>query len=112
MRVNLAGIVYKPNMIIPDAKKTVELMKRVVPSQVPGIAFLSGGQDAKQATGLLNKIAKMGEGAAWNWTFSFERALEGPAMQAWKDGTQQVLLHRAKMNSLASMGLYNQEEDL
>lgn len=116
--VNLAGIIYKPNMIIPDAKRTVETMKEIVPEQVPGIAFLSGGQDAKQATLLLNEIAKAGVGAKWNWTFSFERAIEGPAMQAWGGKqeniakTQQVLLHRAKMNSKASIGLYNQEEDL
>ncbi len=117
-QVNLAGIIYKPNMVHPDAKKTVETMKEIVPVQVPGIAFLSGGQDAKQATFLLNEIVKVGIGAKWNWTFSFERAIEGPAMQTWGgkleniEKTQQVLLHRAKMNSLASMGLYNQEEDL
>lgn len=117
-QVNLAGIIYKPNMIIPDAKKTVEIMKKVVPVQVPGIAFLSGGQDAKRATSLLNEIVKEGIGAKWNWTFSFERAIEGPAMQAWGgkpeniEKTQAVLLHRAKMDSKASLGLYNQEEDL
>lgn len=117
-QVNLAGIIYKPNMIIPDAKKTVEVMKRIVPVQVPGIAFLSGGQDAKQATSLLNEIVKEGKDVKWNWTFSFERAIEGPAMQAWGgkseniEKTQAVLLHRAKMNSLASLGLYNQEEDI
>lgn len=117
-QVNLAGIIYKPNMIIPDAKKTVEILKKIVPVQVPGIAFLSGGQDAKLATALLNEIVKAGAGAKWNWTFSFERAIEGPAMQAWgglpenEKKAQQVLLHRAKMNSLASQGLYNQEEDL
>lgn len=129
-QVNLAGIVYKPNMVVPGkdclfqpkveeiARKTVKTMEEIVPVGVPGIAFLSGGQEAKMATFRLNEIAKIGANSKLHWTFSFERALEGPAIQVWGGRrenlkkTQQVLLHRAKMDSLASLGLYNQEEDL
>lgn len=129
-QINLAGIVYKPNMVIPGkdcldqstveeiAKKTVETFLATIPDGVPGVAFLSGGQDAKQATLRLNEIAKIGVDTKLHWTFSFERALEGPAMQTWggrpenAQKAQQILLHRAQMNSLASLGMYNQEEDL
>ena len=124
--VDLAGMLYKPNMVLAGAdcpaqptnaeiaQQTVEVMQEVVPPKVPGIPFLSGGQDAVLATQRLNEIAKLGAGAHWRWTFSFERALEGPAMQAWAgqdeniSKAQKVLLHRAKCNSLASLGEYNE----
>jgi len=124
--VDLAGMLYKPNMVLAGqncpiqptltevAHQTVGVMREIVPSQVPGIVFLSGGQDAILATRRLNEIAKLGTGTPWRWSFSFERALEGPAMQIWagKDenvsSAQHILLHRAKCNSLASLGKYTE----
>lgn len=115
-KVNMEGIVYKPNMVVArDAKttalKTLEVMQKGVSVAVPGIAFLSGGQDAVRATENLNEINKLGSGP-WRLTFSFERAIEGPAMEVWggRDENallaQEKILHRARMNSLASMGRY------
>lgn len=124
--VDLAGMLYKPNMVVAGqdcpaqstlmevAQKTVEVMREVVAPKVAGIVFLSGGQDPLLATQRLNEIASLGTGASWRWSFSFERALEGPAMQIWagKDENisqaQKVLLHRAKCNSLASLGQYSE----
>ena len=121
-RVDLAGMLYKPNMVVAGkdcskqasveevAEKTVETMNKIVSVRVPGIVFLSGGQEAKIATARLNAIAKAGAGASWRWAFSFERALEGPVM-ANMEAAHKILLHRARMNSLASLGRYNEEED-
>ena len=121
-RVDLAGLLYKPNMVVAGndcpkqpgieevAEKTVETMNKIVSVRVPGIVFLSGGQEAKTATARLNAIAKAGAGASWRWAFSFERALEGPAMENM-ELAQKILLHRARMNSKASLGQYNEEED-
>ncbi len=124
--VDLTGMLYKPNMVVAGkdcpaqptlmevAQKTVEVMQEVVPPKVPGVPFLSGGQDAILATQRLNEIAKLGTGSTWRWSFSFERGIEGPAMQAWAgqdeniSKAQQVLLHRAKCNNLASLGQYNE----
>lgn len=116
LNVVLEGIVYKPNMVVAKdahttASKTIEVMRKGVSVAVPGIAFLSGGQDAVRATKNLNAINKLGA-APWRLTFSFERAIEGPAMEVWggKDENaplaQEKILHRAKMNSLASVGKY------
>ncbi len=128
-RVDFSGILYKPNMVVAGkecsvqpgitdvAIKSVEVMKKVVSVGVPGVVFLSGGQDALVATRRLNEIARVGVGVPWRWSFSFERALEGPAMEAWngKDENmelaQKVLVHRAKMNSLASTGTYSEEAE-
>ncbi len=125
--VDLSAMLYKPNMIVAGkncpsqpslsqvAEKTVGVMQEIVAAKLPGIVFLSGGQEAILATQRLNEIAKLGAGTPWRRSFSFERALEGPAMQVWagKDENvslaQQVLLHRAKCNSLASVGQYTME---
>lgn len=121
-RVDFAGMLYKPNMVVAGkdcakqpgieevAEKTIETMNKIVSVRVPGIVFLSGGQEAKTATARLNAIAKLGTGATWRWSFSFERALEGPAMENMEEA-QKILLHRARMNSKASVGKYNEEED-
>ncbi|MDO8488287.1 MAG: class I fructose-bisphosphate aldolase [bacterium] len=125
--IDLTGMLYKPNMVLAGkdcpsqptvteiAQKTVEVMQEIVPPKVPGIVFLSGGQEAGSATQRLNEIAKLGGGSPWRWSFSFERGLEGPAMQTWQGqeanivAAQKMLLHRAKCNSLASLGKYTAE---
>jgi fructose-bisphosphate aldolase class I len=127
MRIDMRGMLYKPNMVVPGrecatqvdvdvvAAKTVEVMKKVVSVDLPGVVFLSGGQDAKLATVRLNRISQMGAGVPWRWTFSFERALEEPAMRAWQgksensQAAQEALLARARYNSEASLGTFKEE---
>jgi fructose-bisphosphate aldolase, class I len=122
-RVALEGIVLKPNMVIsatkapkragPEevAKATLRCLKAHVPAEVPGIAFLSGGQTAEEATlhlGLMNRMGKL----PWELSFSYGRALQAPALEAWhgKEGQfaagQKALYKRAKLNSLAHLGKY------
>lgn len=122
-RVALPGIVLKPNMVIsatnaknrarPEqvAEATLRVLKAEVPHDVPGIAFLSGGQSAEEATEHLAIMNRMGP-LPWELSFSYGRALQAPALDAWrgreqqfKDG-QQALLKRAKLNSLAHLGKY------
>jgi fructose-bisphosphate aldolase class I len=119
--VNLKGIVLKPSMVIAGknspkqisakqvAEKTVQLLKAVVPADVPGIAFLSGGQSDQQATehlSLMNQLGKL----PWHLTFSYGRALQAPAIKAWAGkaenvaAAQKAFLHRVRMNSLAATG--------
>jgi fructose-bisphosphate aldolase class I len=123
---DLEGMILKTNMVLPGkesgqsvspqqvAELTIRALRSSVPTQVPAIVFLSGGQDAKLATERLNEICKA-DGLPWELGFSFERALEGPAMEIWKgkaentDAAQAALLHRAKMNSLAKRGEYKKE---
>jgi fructose-bisphosphate aldolase class I len=99
------------------AELTVEVLKKTVPVEVPGVVFLSGGQEAREATENLNEIGKVRGSVPWKMTFSFERAFEEPTLNAWagkeenKQRAQEVLVHRARMNSLASLGKYNKEED-
>lgn len=122
--VDNSKLILKASMVLPGrdngvsaaphevAQFTVRTMKNTVPEAVPGIVFLSGGQEPEQVTERLNEICKVNDGP-WKITFSFERALEGPAMEVWKgnddnrDEAQKVLLHRSKMNSLAVKGEYN-----
>jgi len=123
---DLEGMILKTNMVLPGkesgqavsaqeiAQSTIRALRSSVPTQVPAIVFLSGGQDAKLATERLNEICKA-DGLPWELGFSFERALEGPAMEIWKgkaentDAAQAALLHRAKMNSLAKREEYKKE---
>ncbi len=122
-RVYLEGMVLKPNMVISGkkaanrasppavAQATVRCLKRHVPSAVPGIAFLSGGQASQEATlhlSLMNQIS----GLPWPLTFSYGRALQDAALKGW-GGTaagyavgQQAYLTRARLNGLASTGRY------
>jgi fructose-bisphosphate aldolase, class I len=118
--VDLRGIVLKPNMILSGydsknqasveqvAQKTLECLTKNVPSRVPGIAFLSGGQSDELATLRLNEINKYDTN--WNVTFSYGRALQQDALKAWAGKlentkiTHELLLSRAKSNSLASTG--------
>jgi fructose-bisphosphate aldolase, class I len=123
-RVNLEGIVLKPNMIIAGqksakqastaevAEKTIKCLKATVPSAVPGIAFLSGGQSDEAATAHLSLMNASGP-LPWPLTFSYGRALQAAAIQAWGGkpenvaAGQRAFTHRAKMNSLAALGKWN-----
>ncbi|MEO9021089.1 MAG: class I fructose-bisphosphate aldolase [Ginsengibacter sp.] len=125
-RVNLQGIILKPNMILPGkdcpvqvdddtiANATINCFLRSVPAAVPGIAFLSGGQDSKKATSRLNAMhSKNRPPLPWELTFSFSRAIEYPAIEIWggnKDNleaTQKALYHRACCDNAARRGEYN-----
>jgi len=120
-RINLEGMIVKPNMVIagqqctvqasPEevADKTVKCLKATVPSLVPGIAFLSGGQSDEQASNHLSLMNAAGN-LPWSMTFSYGRALQASALKAWSGKSENVaagqraFLHRAKMNSLAALG--------
>ena len=127
-RVFLEGIVLKPNMIVSGigcseqagveevADRTVEVLKATVPDEVPGCAFLSGGQTNENATAHLNMMNSKHEGSLpWNLTFSYGRALQASALSSWsgKDENiptaQEAFFQRAKFNGLASKGSYSQE---
>ena len=117
--VNLKGTVLKPNMILPGnesqekvssediAKKTMECLKKNVPGEVPGIAFLSGGQSEVEASRNLNEINKIND-TSFLITFSYGRALQQSALKEWSKNmnntkdVQKVFNHRAKMNGLSS----------
>ena len=125
-RVDLKGIILKPNMILSGnksknkisndevAKLTLECLKNSVPSEVPGIAFLSGGQTEIEATENLNLINKYND-TNFIMTFSYGRALQQSALKFWSkniqntEGTQKVFNHRAKMNTLAAQGKWSKE---
>jgi fructose-bisphosphate aldolase, class I len=124
-RVALEGMVLKPNMAVPGkkspkqvsveevAKKTVSMLKNCVPTAVPGIAFLSGGQSDEEATAHLDAINKIGD-LPWRVTFSYGRALQAAPQMAWAGKSQNLpaaqreFTHRALMNSLAARGQWKQ----
>ena len=126
--VELKGTILKPNMILPGvnsdekidnikvAEMTNKCLKESVPSEVPGITFLSGGQTERDATKNLNEI-NINNKTNFIMTYSYGRALQKSALKFWsKDlnnikGTQEVFNHRAKMCSLASKGEWNEELD-
>ena len=125
-KVDLTGIILKPNMILPGNKsknkisneeislKTLECLKKSVPNEVPGIAFLSGGQSEVEATENLNLINKNND-TNFIMTYSYGRALQQSALKFWskdiKDikGTQNIFNHRARMNTLAAQGKWSNE---
>ena len=125
-KVDLSGIILKPNMILAGAssknqisnedtaKLTVKCLKDSVPSEVPGIAFLSGGQTETQATENLNLINKFND-TSFKMSYSYGRALQQSALKYWakdtKDvkGTQKIFDHRAKMCSLAAQGKWSKK---
>ena len=127
-KVELKGTILKPNMILPGvnsdekisnskiAEMTNKCLKESVPSEVPGIAFLSGGQTEIDATKNLNEI-NLNNKTNFIMTFSYGRALQQSALKFWsKDlnnikGTQEIFNHRAKMCSLASKGEWNEKLD-
>jgi fructose-bisphosphate aldolase class I len=126
--VALEGMILKPNMVVPGkkapkqnsvaevAERTVTLLKRHVPSAVPGIAFLSGGQSDEEATAHLSAMNAAG-GLPWALTFSYGRALQAAPQKAWAGKAENVakgqaaFAHRAAMNSLAALGKWNETEE-
>ena len=119
--VNLQGMVLKPNMVVPGqksgqkasieevAERTVRVLKNCVPSSVPGIAFLSGGQSDEEATAHLSAMNAMFD-MPWKLTFSYGRALQAAALKAWGGrkenvaAAQRAFAHRARMNGMAALG--------
>ena len=120
-RVQLEGMVLKPNMAVPGkkspkrasveevAEQTVRVLKACVPPAVPGIAFLSGGQSDEEATAHLDAINRLGP-LPWRVTFSYGRALQAAPQKAWSGkpdnvaAAQRAFGHRAAMNGLAALG--------
>ena len=127
-KVELKGVLLKPNMILPGsnsnqkitsdeiAELTIKCLINSVPSEVPGIAFLSGGQSELEATKNLNTINKHNK-SKFVMTYSYGRALQQSALKHWSkdikdiEGTQKIFDHRASMCSLASMGKWVEEVD-
>tara|TARA_Y100000816_G_scaffold85293_1_gene58661 strand:+ start:1271 stop:2281 length:1011 start_codon:yes stop_codon:yes gene_type:complete len=125
-KVDLSGIILKPNMILDGNKsmkkisneevsfKTLECLKNSVPTEVPGIAFLSGGQSEVEATENLNLINKNNK-TNFIMTYSFGRALQQGALKTWSkntkkiESTQNLFNHRAKMCTLAAQGKWSSE---
>ena len=125
-KIDLSGTILKPNMILPgsnseiniDTKKIAELtlkcLKMSVPSEVPGVAFLSGGQSEFEAAKNLNSINLIND-TSFTITFSYGRALQQSALKFWSkdinniEGTQEIFNHRAKMCSLASIGKWSEQ---
>ena len=126
-RVRFEHLVLKPSMVISGkdcpqqasvqqvADATVQCLKRTVPAAVPGIVFLSGGQSDELATAHLNAMNAGKAALPWPLSFSYGRALQAPALKAWKGqpgsvlAAQKALYHRAKMNSAACFGSYKSE---
>ncbi len=124
-KINLKGTVLKPNMIIPGseckkkinaeeiAKKTLDCLKKNVPSEVPGIAFLSGGQSEIEASKNLNEINKIND-TNFLITFSYGRGLQASALKEFGknqkniESIQKAFNHRAKMNGLSSKGKWSE----
>jgi fructose-bisphosphate aldolase, class I len=125
--VALETMLLKPSMVIAGqdcprpasveevATATLRCLRRHVPAAVPGIVFLSGGQDERTATAHLNAISRLPGPKAWKISFSYGRALQDPALKAWhgrdenlKAG-QEALYHRARCNGAATLGTYTEE---
>ena len=121
LRVPLEGMILKPNMVVCGkgcgnrasvddvAVRTIAALKATVPSAVPGIAYLSGGQSDEDATAHLDAMNRIG-GFPWKMTFSYGRALQAAPQKAWSGkrenvaAAQRAFTHRARMNGLASLG--------
>ena len=125
-KVDLKGVILKPNMILPGSKSekkissdeiaelTLKCLIENVPSEVPGIAFLSGGQTEIEATKNLNAINKQNK-SSFIITYSYGRALQQSALKHWSNntsdinGTQRIFDHRANMCSLAARGKWTEQ---
>ena len=125
-RVPLRSILLKPNMVIAGkdcqqqasveevAQATIDCFLRTVPADLPGIVFLSGGQSEIEATQHLDAMNKIG-GAPWELSFSYGRALQASALQAWGgadqkiEAAQRAFYHRARVNGAARYGTYTSE---
>ena len=128
-KIDLTGIILKPNMILAGNKsknkisneevsqKTLECLKKSVPIEVPGIAFLSGGQSEIEATENLNLINK-NNNTNFIMTYSYGRALQQSALKFWSKDiknikeTQNIFNHRAKMNTLAAQGKWSSKLEI
>jgi fructose-bisphosphate aldolase class I len=126
-RVSHESMLLKPNMVIAGeecprqasvqevAIATLRCLRRHVPTAVPGIVFLSGGQNDRVATAHLDAINRLPELKPWNISFSYGRALQDAALEAWRGqeenvkAAQQALYHRARCNGAASLGTYSDE---
>ncbi len=126
--VALEATILKPNMVVAGkqcaeqptreqiATRTIKVLKDTVPAAVPGIAFLSGGQENEEATRNLDMMNKIG-GFPWKLTYSYGRALQQSALFAWQGkaenyaAAQAAFTHRAKMNGLASKGEWSADID-
>ena len=124
--VNIKGTILKPNMVTSGkdcaeqatidevAKKTLDSLISNVPSELPGITFLFGGQSDVLATAHLDAMNKIG-GFSWKLSFSYGRALQAPALKAWGGKPENIFIsqdelsHRAEMNKLASLGQWEEE---
>lgn len=122
--VELPGMILKPNMVIPGkesgkkaspqevAEATLRTFQKVIPAEMPGIVFLSGGQSEAEATANLNEMNKMGK-QPWELSFSYGRALQDSVIKAWAGKAENVhaaqaaFLNRAKLNGLARDGKYD-----
>jgi len=124
-RVVLECMLLKPSMVLPGkrspsaspaevAQHTVAVLRRTVPAAVPGIFFLSGGQSPEEATANLDAMNRLGA-HPWVLSFSYARALQEPALAAWRGdpanagAAQRALMHRARMNARAREGRYEPE---
>jgi fructose-bisphosphate aldolase, class I len=126
-RISLESMLLKPNMVISGkecskqasvqevAQATLQCLSYHVPAAVPGIVFLSGGQHDRLATAHLHAINTLASRKPWKISFSYGRALQDPALEAWHGESkniqagQQALYHRAKCNGAASCGKYTEE---
>jgi fructose-bisphosphate aldolase, class I len=124
-RVRLDGMLLKPNMVLSGgdcptqagvtevARVTLACLRDHVPASVPGIVFLSGGQSDQAATAHLDAMNRLG-GAPWQLSFSYGRALQAPALKAWKgeaanaSAAQRAFLHRARLNGAARSGSWTE----
>ncbi|SFZ83625.1 fructose-bisphosphate aldolase, class I [Devosia enhydra] len=127
--VDLSGMLLKPNMVLAGtrakdrpsveevARRTVATLRAHVPAAVPGIAFLSGGQSDEEATAHLSAMNQSAN-LPWKLTYSYGRALQTAALVTWGGDpanvakAQEAFTHRARMNSLASLGQWRPELDL
>ena len=128
-KIDLRGIILKPNMILAGnkskdkisceevAKLTLKCLKNSVPAEVPGIAFLSGGQSEVEATENLNLINQNND-TKFIMTYSYGRALQQSALKFWSknikdiEGAQKIFNHRAKMNTLAAQGKWSKDLEI
>ena len=129
-QVHLPGLILKASMVLPGkqaarqadvrevAQATLRCLYASVPASVPGVAFLSGGQSNESATAHLDAMNRIDGGAApWTLTFSYARALQQPALDAWRgdaanvESAQNALLHRARCNSAAARGQYDPAQE-
>ena len=126
-RVALEAMLLKPNMVLPGtgsprpasvqevAESTIRTLRRAVPAAVPGIVFLSGGQNDAAATAHLNAMNALSETPPWPLSFSYGRALQAAAQQAWRGDPGQIAAgqrafhDRARLNGLARSGRYRPE---